>query len=485
MAALAAPRLIVSAAHKSSGKTTVALGLCAALRARGLAVQPYKKGPDYIDPLWLGAASGLPCRTLDLHLGTQEEVRRTFLRHAADADVCVVEGNKGLHDGLALDGRDSSAALAASLGLPVILVIDARGMTRGVAPLLLGMQAFDRSIRIAGVILNQVGGTRHEGKLRAAIGRYTDIPVLGALQADTALRIEEEHLGLIPGNEAVDAHGTIARIAAAVAAGVDLDTLLCIARSAPRFEVAAPPRGKSPPQRHASGGVLRIGIARDRAFGFYYPDDLDALARAGADLVPFDALRDSSLPDVDALFIGGGFPERWARELSANTSLLTEIRAALAAGLPAYAECGGLMYLARSLAWRGERVPMVGTIPADAVMHERPVGRGYVELAETSAMPWPARAPDAPPLRAHEFHHSSLENVAPDLAYAYDVTRGHGIDGHRDGLVVGNLLASYAHLRGTGGSDWPTRFVAFARAARDDIAGRVTAAPERTAGARP
>ncbi|MDH5287166.1 MAG: cobyrinate a,c-diamide synthase [Betaproteobacteria bacterium] len=482
MASLAAPRLLVSAAHKSSGKTTVALGLCAALRARGLAVQPFKKGPDYIDPLWLGAASGLACRTLDLHLCPAGEVRDTFLRHAAGADVCVVEGNKGLHDGMALDGRDSSAAVAVLLGLPVILAIDARGMTRGIAPLLLGLQAFDRSVRIAGTILNRVGGARHESKLRAAIERYTDVPVLGALHADAALAIDEAHLGLVPGNEAADAQGTIARIAAAVADGVDLDTLLCVARSAPRFDQVARSRPDAPARRRPSSPALRIGIARDRAFGFYYPDDLDALERAGAVLVPFDTLRDASLPAVDALFIGGGFPERWARELAANDSLRSEIRAALDAGLPAYAECGGLMYLARSLTWRGEQVPMVGAIPADAVMHERPVGRGYVELDETAAMPWPARAAGAPPLRAHEFHHSSLENVAPGLAYAYDVTRGHGVDGRRDGVVVGNLVASYAHLRGTAGSDWPERFVAFARARRDDAR---HAAPGRVAGARP
>jgi cobyrinic acid a,c-diamide synthase len=481
MASLAAPRLLVSAAHKSSGKTTVALGLCAALRARGLAVQPFKKGPDYIDPLWLGAASGLPCRTLDLHLCPAGEVRDTFLRHAAGADVCVVEGNKGLHDGMALDGRDSSAAVAVLLGLPVILAIDARGMTRGIAPLLLGLAAFDRSVRIAGTILNRVGGARHESKLRAAIERYTDVPVLGALHADAALAIDEAHLGLVPGNEAADAQGTIARIAAAVADAVDLDTLLCIARSAPRFDAAVRSRPDAPARRLPSGPALRIGIARDRAFGFYYPDDLDALERAGAVLVPFDALRDRSLPAVDALFIGGGFPERWARELAANAPLRGDIRAALDAGLPAYAECGGLMYLARSLTWRGERFPMVGAIPADAVMHERPVGRGYVELGETSAMPWPARAAGAPPLRAHEFHHSSLENVAPELVYAYDVTRGHGVDGRRDGLVVGNLVASYAHLRGTAGSDWPERFVAFARTCQEAARGT---APRRVAGAR-
>jgi cobyrinic acid a,c-diamide synthase len=466
----APPRLLVSATHKSSGKTTVAVGLCAALRARGLAVQPFKKGPDFIDPLWLAAASGLPCRNLDLHLSGRDAVRAAFLAHAMAADVAVVEGNKGLHDGLALDGSDSNAALARLLALPVVLVIDARGMTRGIAPLILGNQAFDPPLRLAGVILNQVGGARHESKLRAVIEHYTDVPVLGALHRDPALAIDERHLGLVPGNEAADAAATIARLGAAIAASTDLDALLCVARNAGQLAGAegVPPGGARPRDgsANAAPAPLRVGVARDRAFGFYYADDLDALVAAGATLVPFDTLCDARLPDMDALFIGGGFPEMFARELAANVSLRSQIRAALAAGLPAYAECGGLMYLSRSLAWRGERVPMVGAIPGDAVMRERPVGRGYVALAETAEMPWPAREGAATAVRAHEFHHSALENLDPGATFAYAVTRGHGIDGRHDGIVVGNLLASYAHLRGTGGTDWPARFVAFARSVR-------------------
>jgi cobyrinic acid a,c-diamide synthase len=447
-------RLFISAAHKSSGKTTLCIGLAAALRARGEVVQPFKKGPDYIDPLWLGLAAGRPCYNLDPYLSGAEELSAEFARRMQGATLGLVEGNKGLYDGLALDGSNSNAALAAMLGAPVVLVIDARGMTRGIAPLILGFQAFDPNIRIAGVILNQLGGARHEAKLRAVIAHYTGVPVLGAVQYDEHLTIVERHLGLVPSNEADAARARVEEIAARIAQQVDLDALLAVARAAPAL--AAPPAAPARPR----AAVLRLGIARDSAFGFYYPGDLEALREAGAELVPFDALRDKRLPPVDALFIGGGFPETHMDALAANAAMRAAVRAAIDSGMPAYAECGGLMYLARSIEWTGRRAQMAGVLPADVVMHARPVGRGYVHLRETGRGPWRAHAGL---IRAHEFHYSSVENLAPGLAFAYDVERGHGIDGRHDGIVYKNLLASYAHLRDVAGHHWAARFVAFAR----------------------
>jgi cobyrinic acid a,c-diamide synthase len=456
-------RFLVSAAHKSSGKTTVSIGLAAALRSRGLVVQPFKKGPDYIDPLWLGLAAGRACRNLDFFLSADEEIRSQFACFGHDADVCLVEGNKGLYDGLALDGANSNAALARLLDLPVVLVLDARGMTRGIAPLILGYQAFDRQIRIAGVILNRLGGSRHESKLRAVIEHYTDVPVLGAIHEDDRLALVERHLGLMPANEAPAAAFRIADIAERIAAQVDLDALLKVSRD----DTPLPP----PPATYEvnSGAPLRLAIARDEAFGFYYADDLDALAAAGATLVPFDTLRDARLPACDALLIGGGFPESFVDALEANATLRAEVRAAIEAGLPTYAECGGLMYLARSISWQGRARQMVGVIPGDITMHEKPVGRGYVILASTGSHPWRSPGKQATLLRAHEFHYSSLDHLASDTQFAYDVKRGHGIDGLHDGIVYRNLLASYTHLRSTGDCDWPTRFVDFAR--RCKIAG--------------
>jgi cobyrinic acid a,c-diamide synthase len=454
-------RLLVSAAHKSSGKTTVCIGLCAALRARGEAVQPFKKGPDYIDPLWLGLAAGRPCYNLDPYLSGAEEIRAEVARRMSGASLGIVEGNKGLYDGLALDGSNSNAALAALIGAPVVLVIDARGMTRGIAPLILGYQAFDRSIRIAGVILNQLGGSRHEAKLRAVIRHYTDVPVLGAVQHDERVTIVERHLGLVPSNEAEAARKRIDEIAALIAAQVDLDEVLAVARQAPPLFACAPAPSAAP------GAPVRVGIARDAAFGFYYPGDLEALRAAGAELVAFDALHDEHLPQVDGLFIGGGFPETQMDALAANRGLCAELRAVIDAGLPAYAECGGLMYLARGIEWNGRRAEMVGALPADIVMHARPVGRGYVHLRETGRGLWPApQAGEAALIRAHEFHYSSVENLAPDVQFAYDVERGHGIDGRHDGIVHKNLLASYTHLRDVAGNRWAGRFVEFARRCR-------------------
>jgi cobyrinic acid a,c-diamide synthase len=450
-------RLLIAATHRSSGKTTVSLGLVAALAARGVAVAPFKKGPDYIDPMWLGQAAGRPCHNLDPYLMTPAAIRRGFADAARGAELALVEGNLGLYDGMSLDGRDCNAALAKQLRAPVLLVLDARGTTRGVAPLLLGYQTFDRDLRIAGVILNRVGGVRHEARLRAVIEAHTDLPVLGAVAEDPRLAMVERHLGLVPCAEVDDARARIASIGRIVGAQVDLDRVRALAASAPPVRWPAP--------RHPRiAADLRIGIARDRAFGFYYPDDLAALRAAGAELVPFDTLHDRELPPVDALIIGGGFPETCLDALEANTAMRASIRDAIVGGLPTYAECGGLMYLARSIEWHGRRAEMVGAIPGDVVMHARAVGRGYVHLRETAAMPWPGGS-DAL-VRAHEFHHSRLENLDPAVRFAWRVERGHGIDGENDGLVVHNLLASYAHLRSIGGTGWAARFVHFVRAQR-------------------
>lgn len=444
-------RFLISAAHKSSGKTTLSIGLCASLRQRGLKVQPYKKGPDYIDPMWLTRASGRPCHNLDFYLMGHEEVTDVFEQQAVDADVALVEGNKGLYDGLDLDGSNSNAALAKLLNIPVVLVIDARGMTRGVAPLILGYQAFDRDINIAGVILNQLGGSRHEGKLRAVIEHYTDVPVLGAVQHEAGMQILERHLGLIPSNEAAEVDGQIARIANRISEQVDLDRLLALTKQ--DFQ----PARTGTPSMPASG--YRIGIARDPAFGFYYSDDLEALKAAGARLVPINTLQDNKLPDIDGLIIGGGFPESFMAELEANVSLRQDIKQAIDSGLPTYAECGGLMYLSRTMRWKDRTHDMVGVIPGDIVMHDRPVGRGYVRLRETGAGPWNSEAPDED-IRAHEFHYSSIENLPEGLTYAYEVQRGHGVDGKNDGIVHRNLLASYTHLRSTRRFSWVKRFLA-------------------------
>jgi cobyrinic acid a,c-diamide synthase len=471
-------QFLVSAAHKSSGKTTVSIGFAAAFSARGLRVQPFKKGPDYIDPMWLKRASGRPCYNLDFNTQTENEICALFTRHAGQADLALAEGNTGLHDGVDLEGRDSTAALAKLVGAPVVLVVDVTGITRGVAPLLLGCQAFDRGVTVAGVILNRVASARQESKLRQAIERYTDLPVIGAVGRDPALVVKERHLGLTTPDEMATLDEKIGRLRSAVERGVDLDRVLEIARggSLPQSSGAnGAPHAALPGMR---GGCavkpdLRIAVARDTAFGFYYPDDLEELERVGAELIFFDALRDAHLPQADGLFIGGGFPETQMSALAANKGLRAQIRRAAEAGLPIYAECGGLMYLTRSITWGSDTHEMVGFIPADTVMHATPQGRGLVVLEETEASPWPRAdqsATGAGKVRipAHEFHYAALERLEPATRFAYRVIRGRGIDGQRDGIVKAGMVASFSHLRSTERCGcWARRFVAFVRARKE------------------
>ena len=457
--------LYIAAAHKSSGKTSVSVGLTAALDRKGLAVQTFKKGPDYIDPLWLARAARRPCYNLDFFTQTNAEILSAFGRYSAAADIGLIEGNKGLFDGVDVEGKDSNAALATMLSAPVVLVIDTGGMTRGIAPLIRGYMDFDPDVNIGGVILNKVGGARHESKLRAALERYTDAEVLGAMGRDPALEIPERHLGLVPANETSGAGAAdtmIGRLAEAISKGVNIDRILELAGTAPRpiDEIAVKAVSQAPEPD------VRIAIARDAAFGFYYQDDLEAFADAGAELVPFNTLTDKKLPDVDGLFIGGGFPETQLESLAANQDLITDIRHALETGMPAYAECGGLMYLARNIRWRGESADMVGAVPADVIVGNRPQGRGYMVVEDTAQNPWPPadKHPDAPrALPVHEFHYARLENLDDKPVFSHQVRRGTGIDGKHDGLVINNLLAGFAHHRNTDANPWVSRFVAFVR----------------------
>ena len=453
-------RFFISAAHKSSGKTTVSIGLCAALTAKGKIVQPYKKGPDYIDPQWLGRASSSQtqtrhCFNLDFYTMSPDEILGSFAQHSADADISLIEGNKGLYDGLDLDGSNSNAALAKLTQTPVILVLDARGMTRGIAPLILGYQAFDRDINIRGVILNQLGGARHEDKLRQVIEHYTDVEVVGAIHKDARFDIDERHLGLVPSHEDPYSDQKIDLLRQAINDQVDLDKIIEIANQAPPLPKATKLQPK------AITKDIRIGIIRNTAFCFYYPDDLISLEQSGAELIEIDNLTDNQLPDIDGLFIGGGFPETHLQELEANRPMRHAIHQAIEDGLPVYAECGGLMYLARSIKWKDQKSDMVGIIPGDIIMEAKPQGRGYVRLQETNDGIWPGKSDNI--ISAHEFHYSRFENLDKDARFAFDVVRGTGINGKNDGYVYKNLLACYSHQRSTEQNHWTQRFVDFIR----------------------
>jgi cobyrinic acid a,c-diamide synthase len=453
---------LVSAAHKSSGKTTLTVGLCSALSNRGYDVQPFKKGPDYIDPLWLSRACGRPCYNLDFNTMQNEEILSLWHRHVKNGNVSIIEGNKGLFDSVDLAGNQSNAALARLLDLPIILVADVSGITRGIAPLLLGYQQFEPDLKIAGVILNKIGGARHEGKVIAAVEEYTDIPVVGAVYRNADLVIGERHLGLIPSNEHQGAINKIQSIANIVSEQVDLDKIIQLTETSD--DMSQP----EPVVTRADNDRLKVGIARDAAFGFYYQDDLDTFESMGVELVPVNMVNDNGLPEIDALFIGGGFPETHMSELAANQSMMQQVRQAVHDGMPVYAECGGLMYLCRQITWNGQTVKMAGALPADVVMHERPQGRGYVRLRETGNRLWPAledvmddETDKAVEIAAHEFHHSTLENIDSNVKYAYEVLRGTGINGKFDGMVFRNTIANYTHLRDVEANHWVKRFVKF------------------------
>ncbi len=451
--------LYIAAPQKSSGKTTLSIGICRELSNRGLVVQPFKKGPDYIDPLWLSQAAGRACFNLDFQTMDGDEISAAFGREFTGADLGLIEGNVGLFDSTDLGGANSNAELAKQLRAPVILVINCDGLARGIAPLLLGYLAFDPDLDIAGVILNKVGGMRHGANLVRVVEHYTDLPVLGIVHRTAEIGISERHLGLMPINETEDADAWIEHIRERVAEQVDLDRLIEIAGRAPQ------PAVYTQPQRVVSGAgrVVRIGIARDAAFGFYYPDDLRALAAGGAELVPFSPIADAELPCVDALFLGGGFPEYRMAELEANRTMRQGIAESIADGLPVYAECGGLMYLCQGLSWNGTRRAMVGALKAEVQMHARAQGRGYVRLRETAAFPWPGGAGERTEIPAHEFHYSAIVDPDPTWRYAYEMLRGRGIDGAHDGIVQGNLLACYSHLRDVSGNRWTRRFLAHVR----------------------
>ncbi|NOR52272.1 MAG: cobyrinate a,c-diamide synthase, partial [Gammaproteobacteria bacterium] len=370
------PRLLFSAPHKSSGKTTITIGVCAALRERGVTVQPYKKGPDYIDPMWLGHASQHPCFNLDFNVQSRDEITEFFCSHSEHSDISIIEGNMGLFDSIDLEGCSSNAGLAALLETPVILIINVKGATRSVVPIIQGFIGFEPKVNIAGVILNNIAGKRHEERLREVINHYIDIPIVGAIHRNLDLIIDERHLGLVPSNESQEVDNKVTQIARIIGSQIDLDLLLKIAEGAPEFQ-----RAVQAAEQSRSHPPLRIGIAQDAAFGFYYPDDLQRFSELGAELIPFSPLKDSQLPErLDGLFIGGGFPETHLRQLASNQSMKSAIAASIEGGLPSYAECGGLMYLSQSIEWQGERLSMVGVVPAKCRVYKKPIGRGYACL---------------------------------------------------------------------------------------------------------
>lgn len=460
--ALSLPRIVVAGLAGDAGKTLVASGIIRALRRRGLAVAPFKKGPDYIDPSWLGFAAGRRARSLDAFLMSRPAILAS-LASAHGADIAVIEGNRGLFDGVDARGTYSTAELAKDLAAPVLLVLDVSKATRTVAALVAGCRALDAELALAGVILNRVGSSRQEHVIREALALATGVPVLGAIPRLSCDPLPSRRLGLVMPGEREEGEHVLDLLGKVIEAGVDLGAALEVARAAAPLPSAAAPAQ----QGAAEPSPVRIGVLQDAAFCFYYPENLDALAVEGASLVPISPLRDSELPAIDALYAGGGYPEAHAQGLANNVHFRAALAAAIAQGLPVWAECGGLMYLSRAIVDHGQCQPMVGALPLTVEQTERAQGHGYVEATVDTPNPFLALGT---PLRGHEFHYSRPAADTAPVPTALALRSGVGLGGGRDGIVVGRVFASYMHVLAPAVPAWAPGVVRVAREARAERA---------------
>jgi cobyrinic acid a,c-diamide synthase len=459
------PRIILSALRGGSGKTILSIGIIAAWKIRGIEVAPFKKGPDYIDSGWLGLAAGRPCYNLDTFFVSESEVQRSFLKHSSQGDISFIEGNRGLYDGIDLEGATCTAELSKLLKTPVILCVDGTKTSRTMAAVVSGCNQFDPDVVIKGVILNRVAGPRHEAILRKSIEHFCGIPVVGAVPKLSGQNFPERHMGLVPTPEHSLATEAIIEISEIAEKYLDLNTLRAIAEDASDFTVSEQPEQTSEgadaevsePRAVSVADRPKIGIIKDSAFQFYYPENLDALREAGAETVFISPLESRSLPSVDALYLGGGFPETHAQELTENRSFKSELKALAEDGLPIYAECGGLMYLAKELVVEGGVYPMADVLPLTLDLSSRPQGHGYTIVQVDKENPYFEVGME---LKGHEFHYSRVlkwQGTDDDLVFA--MKRGSGVVNQRDGIVYKNVLATYTHLHALGTPFWAEALV--------------------------
>ena len=453
------PRLVLAALRGGAGKTTLTVALAVAMRKRGFGVVPFKKGPDYIDAAWLGQAAEGPCYNLDTFLIGKEQVVRSFSRRARAGSFSLIEGNRGLYDGMTPEGEHSTAELAKLLHAPVVLVVDCDKVTRTTAAMVLGCQLLDPGVDIRGVILNRVGGSRHGVIARDSVEKICRIPVLGVVPRMGDVNFPERHLGLIPPWEHELVREALMRAGRVAEEYLDLEGLIRIARDAPTWESDALP-GIIPEMAEVRNPV-RIGVIRDAAFQFYYHENIEALSESGARIIEISALKDESLPEVDALYIGGGFPETQVEELSQNAGFRRSLREAADNGLPVYAECGGFIYLGESLKVGDACYPMAGVLPVSFGLEKRPQGHGYTVLEVERENPF---FPKGAILKGHEFHYCRVLSCgAGGERMAFRVKRGAGLDGCRDGLIGRNVLAGFTHLHALGTPLWVAAMIGAAR----------------------
>jgi cobyrinic acid a,c-diamide synthase len=462
------PRLVIAGLRGGSGKTTLSLGLIRALKDGGLKVAPFKKGPDYIDAGWLASAAGAACYNLDPFLIGKDRLLSSFADHSTGVDVSVVEGNRGFFDGMDEEGLYSTAEVSKTLKSPVILIIDCTKVTRTVAAIIVGVRQFDPEAMIKGVVLNRIAGSRHESVIRKSIERYCDVPVLGAIPKLSKGMFPERHLGLTPYQEHPDTETAVVSARDVARSYLDMEGLLRIAREAPpltmtglKKEKGREAKGKETAittqedaDQSLSHHCVRIGVIRDSAFQFYYPENLEELKNGGADILEFSALSDKLPDDIDALYIGGGFPETHAIALAKNVRFRDSLKSAITEGLPVYAECGGLMYLGEGLLLEGKKYPMTGIFPLLFSLEQKPQAHGYSVVQVVDRNPFFSQGTI---LRGHEFHYSKPVNAGEELrafTFAFRMKRGRGLYENMDGICYKNTLATYTHIHAYGASEW-------------------------------
>lgn len=446
------PRFLVSSHKGGSGKTLLTIGLIYVFRDLGLKVAGFKKGPDYIDAGWLSKVSGVVCRNLDPFLFEEEDVLKSFYQGAKQSDLVIIEGNRGLFDGLDVYGSYSTAKLAQVLKTPVVLVLDCTKVTRSLAPLVKGFLNFEQGVEIKGVVLNKIARPRHEDIIRKSIEYYTGVKVLGALPKLKNLP-PERHLGLITSFE-YQQELFLNELSQAIKQNFDLEGFLTIAKDVPPIEFTFLPQEL--PESELNG--IKIGVFWDKAFQFYYPENLESFQNLGAEIKLINAFEDKSLEDIDGLYLGGGFPEVQAEALSENKDLMKEVKEAVLEGMPVYAECGGLMYLGKKIIWKNREYPMSEVLPITFKVEPTPQGHGYVIAKVKEKNPY---FDVGLSIKGHEFHYSKPVDfeLDQDVKFVFDLEKGVGFKEKKDGILFKNLLAAYTHIHVFSVKCWTEKFL--------------------------
>jgi len=453
---ISSPRILISALRGSNAKTIISLGLITAFKRRNIKILPYKKGPDYIDAAWLSKAAREVCDHLDLYLMDEDGVREVFSHRAGRENLSIVEGNRGLFDGVDIYGTYSTAKIARLLEIPVILIIDCTKITNTVASLVLGCQTFDKDVPICGVILNRIAGERHGDIIKRSVEHHTGLPVLG-LVPNLDIDMPERHLGLTTVEETVDFTKKLDFLGDLAERYLDLDKILDLAKNAPKIEQEKTiSRSKSVEKQKVT-----IGIIKDAAFQFYYSANLEALTNEGAELTLFDSMQDIELKPVDLLYIPGGFPEVHADKISENKGFRESVKHFAQKGMPIYGECGAVIYLGNRVSFRNQRYDMCGVFPLEFELTHKPAGHGYTKLVVDRENPF---FPKDVELKGHEFHYSTPINWnSSDYNSAFHMKKGVGFGGKRDGIFFKNVFATYTHIHAAGTRQWASWMINVAR----------------------